>query len=144
MINRTSIVAEAMTWLNTPFHHCARVKGVGVDCVGLAVGVASSLGMEVHDVKGYPHVPINGVFINAIREQTIEITVDEVEPADMLIFRFDAHEPQHIAIITRVDPIRIIHAYSQVKKCVEHELDQIWKARLVGACRFKELHCQHN
>lgn len=25
-------VAEAITWLGTPYHHQGRVKGVGVDC----------------------------------------------------------------------------------------------------------------
>lgn len=29
---RAAVVAEAMTWLRTPYHHQGRIKGVGVDC----------------------------------------------------------------------------------------------------------------
>lgn len=32
---RASVIAEAQSWLGTPFHHAARVKGVGVDCAQL-------------------------------------------------------------------------------------------------------------
>jgi cell wall-associated NlpC family hydrolase len=28
---RAAVVAEARTWLNTPYHHAARCKGAGVD-----------------------------------------------------------------------------------------------------------------
>lgn len=31
---RECILAEAMTWKNTPFHHKGRKKGIGVDCGG--------------------------------------------------------------------------------------------------------------
>ena len=34
------IVTEARTWVRTPYHHQARLKGVGVDCAGLVIGVA--------------------------------------------------------------------------------------------------------
>ena len=32
---RDAVIIEAETWLNTPYHHKGRVKGVGVDCGGL-------------------------------------------------------------------------------------------------------------
>lgn len=32
---REAVVAEALTWLGTKFHHCADVKGAGVDCAML-------------------------------------------------------------------------------------------------------------
>ena len=31
-------VAEALTWLGTPYHHQGRVKGVGVDCRSIQHG----------------------------------------------------------------------------------------------------------
>lgn len=36
---RASIVAEAYTFLRTPYRHCANIKGVGVDCAMLLVEV---------------------------------------------------------------------------------------------------------
>jgi cell wall-associated NlpC family hydrolase len=35
MSNRTdAVLAEARTWLGTPYHHMGRLKGIGVDCAG--------------------------------------------------------------------------------------------------------------
>lgn len=42
---RAQIVAEAHTWLRTPYHHQAHVKGAGVDCVWLLIEVYRSVGI---------------------------------------------------------------------------------------------------
>lgn len=42
---RASVAREAMTWLHTPYHHHARIKGVGADCAQLLVGVFSACGL---------------------------------------------------------------------------------------------------
>lgn len=144
MLTRDDIVAEARTWLKTPFHHCGRVKGAGVDCVGLVVGVASNLDLNIVDMLKYPRAPMNGILMLQIEVQTDAITFEEILPADLLVFHFNGHEPQHVAIVTEVAPVRIIHAYMTAKKCIEHELDQVWIARLMYARRFKELSCQAN
>ena len=36
---RARIVAEAMTWLGTPYHHRGKLKGIGVDCAQLPLCV---------------------------------------------------------------------------------------------------------
>ena len=33
LAQRLAVVAEAESWLGTPYHHEARIKGHGVDCV---------------------------------------------------------------------------------------------------------------
>lgn len=45
---RRKIVDEAMTWMGTPYHHMARVKGAGVDCLTLIVEVYEHLGLITH------------------------------------------------------------------------------------------------
>ena len=32
---RAAVVKEAESWIGTPFHHAARVKGAGIDCLML-------------------------------------------------------------------------------------------------------------
>jgi cell wall-associated NlpC family hydrolase len=46
---REEIVAEALTWLHTPYHHHARVKGAGVDCVWLLIEVYRKFGFVSED-----------------------------------------------------------------------------------------------
>ena len=40
---RDDVVAVARTWLGTPYHHQASLKGVGTDCLGLVRGVLCEL-----------------------------------------------------------------------------------------------------
>lgn len=39
MTARHAIVAEAQSWLGTPYHHHGRIKGVGVDCAQILLAV---------------------------------------------------------------------------------------------------------
>ena len=52
---REKIVAEARSWIGTPFHHAARLKGVGVDCANLLIGVYAAAGIaEEFTPEYYP------------------------------------------------------------------------------------------
>lgn len=46
---RAAVVAEAMSWLRTPYHHQGRIKGVGVDCVWLLIEVYKTVGVVGSD-----------------------------------------------------------------------------------------------
>jgi cell wall-associated NlpC family hydrolase len=55
MSQRSLVVAEAETWLRTPYHHMGRVKGGGTDCLMLLVEVYKEAGVLPHiDVPFYP------------------------------------------------------------------------------------------
>ena len=45
---RAKIIEEAESYIGTPFHHEARVKGCGVDCGTFLVGVYESLNLVPH------------------------------------------------------------------------------------------------
>jgi len=52
---RTAIVTEARAWLGTPYHHMAKVKGQGVDCLTLLIGVYENVGLiPATSVEYYP------------------------------------------------------------------------------------------
>lgn len=51
---RADIVAEARTWLGTPYHACADLKGIGVDCAMLMMRVYAAAGLvEFVDPRPY-------------------------------------------------------------------------------------------
>lgn len=55
LIERHNVVAEAKTWLGTPYHHHGRVKGVGVDCAMLPAEVYHACGLIPRvEVDHYP------------------------------------------------------------------------------------------
>ena len=47
---RSDIITEALSWVDTPYHHQAKLKGVGVDCAQLILGVAQELHYTPKDV----------------------------------------------------------------------------------------------
>lgn len=135
MVTRQQIVDEARTWLGTPFHHQARNKGIGADCIGVVGMTGVSLGLlKAEDIpKDYAHSPNAAMMQKKLEEHLYKIPVSDAKIGDVLHLVFDI-EPQHVAIIT---DIGLIHAYAQVRKCVEHSFDAVWQSRVRGAYRFK-------
>jgi hypothetical protein len=54
MFTRDAVIAEARSWLGTPWHHQASLKGVGCDCIGFIRGVALPFVGEVTIPLDYP------------------------------------------------------------------------------------------
>lgn len=55
MHTRAAIVAQAMSWRGTPYHHCAAVRGAGVDCAMLLVRVYQACGLTPLDFDPRPY-----------------------------------------------------------------------------------------
>ena len=52
---RRQVVTEARSWLGTPYHHAAQVKGAGVDCAMLPASVYRAAGLiPDFPVEHYP------------------------------------------------------------------------------------------
>lgn len=91
-ITRQAIVAEAMTWLATPFAHHQQVKGVGVDCAHLMRGVLNGAGAAVHQPQYYSaqwHLHRSEEqFAEFVMQYGDEIAEDELLPGDMMLWKF--------------------------------------------------------
>lgn len=135
-ITRSDIVNEARTWLGTRFHHQGRLKGVGVDCVGLPICVGNTLGLhEPFDYDGYGRQPEPRVILSHLRRMGIRIPISEMLPGDVLLMCFeDTLLPTHLAIVTDRG---IIHSYVVARRCVEHALTDEWRARIHSAWRWR-------
>lgn len=144
---RDQIVAEARSWISTPFVHQADRKGIGCDCIGLVRGVGVALGLFQPDVTrspelkpylGYGRLP-DGRLLPACREFLNQIRFADISAGDILIFRvFDQHA-QHAGIVTNTEPLTMVHSYSKarVMACIEQTVDAFWRARIVGVFRYR-------
>lgn len=108
---RQAVLAEAMTWLGTPWHHAARVRGAGVDCAQFLIAVFTTVGLVPDIMPGiYPidwHMHRNEPrFLHHLTKYTHP--VEQPRPADIAMFRFGRHAA-HGAII--IEWPTIIHAY---------------------------------
>ena len=125
MIPRTQIVEAARQWIDTPFHHQARLKHVGVDCVGLVIGVARELELVPQDldVLGYPRTPDGTSLMATMRQHMAEIDRAVMQPGDVIVVSFDK-DPQHLAILGdyRHGGLSIIHAAGNTGRVIEMRL----------------------
>lgn len=140
---RAAILSESTTWLGTPFHHAARLKGCGVDCANLLVGVFSAVGL-VPDMAlpDYPqdwHIHNDEPrFLSELARYACQMPVGELPlPGDIAMFRYGRHAA-HGAIVTEWP--QVIHAWKDAGKVVLSEADSGPLAgRLAGWWRLKEL-----
>ena len=145
MLNNHIIVAQARTWLGTPFHHQARLKGKGCDCLGLITGVVGELGLQDRNgqpLTGYDEVTYSKEPDGAYLTQKLTALLDEApvaqaQPGDLALFTV-RDNPQHLAILTDYEGgLGMIHCYAQARRVVEHRLDDDWRQRLVKVFRWR-------
>lgn len=124
MTTRADVVAEARTWLQTPWVHQHRTKGLAVDCAGLIIGVARQLALVApdFDVNGYARQADGSLlehcdrFMQRIHRQTMR-------PGDVLVLAVES-DPQHMGILGdyRHGGLSLIHAASAAGRVVETRL----------------------
>ena len=109
---RAAVVAEAESWIGTPFHHAARIKGAGVDCLMLLAEVYERAGVAGHINPPF-YVPDWHLHQGA--ERYMEGLLHYARPidgpplpGDIALFRF-GRTFSHGAIVAQWP--RLIHAY---------------------------------
>lgn len=139
MITRAAVVAEAREWLGTPYHHQARLKGVGVDCAGLVIGVARALGIvgADMDVTGYSRRPDGTSMLAHCDAWMQHVPFDALQPGDVIVLRIE-DDPQHMAIAGDYvhGGLSMIHSLDRSNgrgSVIEHRLDDSFRSRLVAA-----------
>lgn len=138
------VVAEARTWLGTPYQHQQRLRGVAVDCDGLIIGTARALGIVApeFDVQGYARQPDGQTLLAYCRQFMTEIAVSEMRPGDVAVMchpRSNGRTAGHMGIVADYlhGGMSLIHAMGNgPAKVVEHRLDATTLARVVAAFRM--------
>jgi NlpC/P60 family putative phage cell wall peptidase len=136
------IIAEARSWIGTPYRHQASCKSVGCDCLGFLRGVwREVIGDEPELPPPYSadwaEASGKETLADAARRHLTEISLDKIEPGDILVFRWRAHLPaKHCAILTSAE--RMIHAHDG-SAVTEVYSASWWRRRLAYAFRFPEL-----
>ncbi len=133
-----AITVMARQYLGTPFHHQGRLRGIGIDCVGLLVCVGRALGLMDHDNATYPRHPVSGLLVGELDRCMDAIPVESMREGDLLVFWLAPRTklPQHVAFRTDRG---IIHTYANVGKVVEHNLSEKWVKRICAVYRFRRI-----
>jgi cell wall-associated NlpC family hydrolase len=110
---RRAVVAEALSWLGTPFHHEAGIKKVGVDCAYFLKAVFVKAGL-IEDFA-IPHYPPDWHmhrdyerYLSFVTERARPITESEAQPGDVVVFKVGRCF-SHGAVVVAWP--RIVHAW---------------------------------
>jgi len=158
---RDAIVAEARSWIGTPYHHQASLKGIGCDCLGLLRGVwRARFGEEPETPPAYSrdwaeaHSLMHGgreTLAEAAGRHMVAIQPADARPGDVLLFAVSDNAPaKHCAIVTvaltvawgatfarSLDDGRMIHAI-ETHPVAEVAIGPWWRRRIRFAFAFRE------
>lgn len=136
------IVAEARSWIGTPYRHQAAVRGAGADCLGLVRGVwRAVIGPEPEAVPAY-----TADWSEASGREDLLAAglrwmggkpVADMGLGDVVLFRMRGDAvAKHLGIIAQIRPYpSFIHAYSG-HGVVESALSDPWARRIVACFSF--------
>lgn len=109
---RQAVTDEAKTWINTPYHDNARVKGAGVDCGMLLMGIFENCGLIEHiDIPHYSrdwHLHRSEEkYLGWVKKYCHEVDRDPL-PGDILLYQY-GRCISHGAIV--IDYPTVIHSF---------------------------------
>lgn len=124
MTKREKIVAEALTWVSTPYHHAARVKGGGTDCAMILIEVYSSVGLIDNFEPDY--YPMDWA-LHRGEERYLEnvlkyaVPTDKPQKGDIVVYKF-GRCISHAGIL--IDDENIVHAWMRSGNVTISRMDE--------------------
>jgi cell wall-associated NlpC family hydrolase len=129
-------ICKGHTWKHIPRNYChqARLPGVGLDCLGVVLSIASHFNLSDYENNAYSRYG-NGVDLVREFEQNLHRTTNP-QSGDILVFKFGKH-PQHVGILSSIDgQPSLIHAYQTIGVVAEHNFDESWARRVCDSFSF--------
>lgn len=132
---RAAIIAEAQSWIKTPYHGHSCLKGHGVDCGQLIYGVFHGVGLvgEIALPKDYSlqvaKHRVSTEYVDIVDQYFREIPESEVQPGDLVVYKL-GHSFSHAAIVISW-PDYVIHAEEHHGVAGTHGIKTPW-FRLLG------------
>ena len=119
---RAAVVAAARGYIGTKYRRGAALKGVGMDCAGILSLAFTEAGVRPPiDIKPYSsqwHLHST----EPLYEQAIESNggrIVETPTVGDIVLYFQGLQFAHGAIVTGIEPLRIIHAFAPSRCVVE-------------------------
>lgn len=142
VVDRAAIIAEARTWIGTPYHHQASTKGAGCDCLGLVRGVWRAVyGEEPEEPPPYSRdwaeAHRQETLADAAARHMVPVAIADMQLGDVPLFALNERAPaKHCAILT--EPDRMIHSYES-HPVAEVSLSPWWRRRIRFVFAFPDL-----
>lgn len=132
------VIKIARSWLGTPYHHQASLKGIGTDCLGLIRGIwRETLGCEPESIPPYSadwsETTGDEVLWCMAKRHLCAKPLEQADLADIILLRmYRGAIAKHMGVVSALHPHPcFIHAY-QGHGVIESPLSQAWHKRIVA------------
>lgn len=140
-----AVVAEARSWIGTPWIDRAHVKGAGTDCIGLVAETYRAVGyMPDFVYPRYSRRPRGNELERYLRQYFVEVAKGAMQAGDVVLTAWRVM-PTHLAILGdymrhggRDAPFSLIHALLEAGRVTEHICSEVWMDRIISAWRMPE------
>ena len=128
-------MAEARSWVGTPFQHQGRMKQVGVDCIGLVICCAAKTGIALAkryeadpNTRRYRERPARYALLAELQRACRQVPKEDAKPGDLLCM-IVVDNPQHVLLLDHGG--MAIHAAAMlgVSRVVRHRIPPAWWSR---------------
>ena len=122
---RAAVVAAARAWVGTPYHMNARVRGAGVDCGQLLIGVFADAGLVAsfdtgHSPQDFHLNRREERYLDFIRPHLTEFAGPPLA-GDVIMFHY-GHSYSHGAVVIKAEPLTVVHAFMRARQVIEEKL----------------------
>jgi NlpC/P60 family putative phage cell wall peptidase len=137
-----AIIAEARSWIGTPYAHQGRLKGVGCDCLGLILGVWETLNGPLPETvppyaSDWAEIDTSDPLAQAAGRHLVPVPLGMIGAGDVLLFRWRPHAAaKHLAIA--VDSHFMIHAHDGAS-VAEVAISKAWERKLAFRYKFENM-----
>ena len=144
------IVAEAESWLNTPWEHQGRIKGQAVDCANFIAMTFAAVLPQYHakleGLKNNYRRNENGKLLREIlRNETDFVETEDRQRGDLIAFIDEARKerdvPRHLVFIRNVTNATTIVIDPTPRGVRRHRLNAYWVDRIHSVWRVKQQYC---
>ncbi len=123
---RAAVVAAARAWIGTPYHNCADIRGVGVDCGMLLVRVFVDTGLcAPFDPRPYPidwHMHRSEErYLGFVFDRAAAVATPQ--PGDVMVMRYGRCY-SHGGIVTQAKPLTTVHAFFPAGRVLEEDVSR--------------------
>ena len=125
---RADVVAESRSWVGTPYHLAADIKGVGVDCALILIKIFADLGLiEYFDPRPYSSDWFlhrsEEVYMGLVEARARRVERAAVQPGDVALLKIGRCFA-HGGVVTVAEPLTMVHAYRRYGQVVEEVVSQ--------------------
>lgn len=137
------IVAEAESWLNTPFIHQGRIKQRGIDCKNFVEFVIGGAGLNGATLpNNYRPREDGSEMLRLLDEHLVMVPTNQRQAGDVLALIDEslAHpdNPRHLVIVQSVTSATTFVIDATAQGVRRHRLDARWLRRIHSTWRVKE------